>query len=290
MKRFFPLLALAALAFGPTAGAQTEEYIIINGQRVTQPQFESRSWGVIETREFNGTSIRFSPMLEINVGNTTTTSYKKKARRPYRPFAFEGHGQGFAWGMNFLPKVDYSDYPDTDDGFMDLNVARSCYFELNPCNLGIGLNRANTFGIVTGIGMTWRDYVFSDNITITKQGGMVTPEAIDPKYKKSKLSTFSFMVPLTLEVQFPRRNPPSRRFFIAGGVYGDVALGVHTKYKKPKEKSKSNPYINTLSAGTTLRIGYGDVNLFCNYSLVPLFESDRGPDTKVMSVGIGFGF
>lgn len=200
---------------------------------------------------------------------------------------YVGHPMVWGFGFTTLPSPDYSMYDAADHGFFELDVARSQRWFITPFHASVAFNDEGTFGLVSGLGIVWNNYVFDQNITVARMDGLLMPIPLDKNYKKSKLTTVAFSVPVELEAQFPRKNAEDKRFFLAGGVLGEVVLGSHTKYKRPKHKQKGNLDVNPFQAAISARIGYDDVSIFCNYNLTSLFEKNKGPEMQALTFGIG---
>lgn len=196
---------------------------------------------------------------------------------------YDGHLSTMEMGFNELLMLDYSAYPANEQGFMELNNGRSMQVALNIFKVAAALNRAQTRGVSSSLGIVWNDYVFMNDITL-KRGidGMVHPEAIASTYKKTKLNTFALRIPLLLDLNF------GKNFFLSAGFYGDLVLGSHTKIKFPKEKDR-NPYVNVFQAGGTVRGGYGNFYIYGNYSATNLFKGGKGPGAQPLTIGLGLG-
>ena len=69
-------------------------------------------------------------------------------------------------------------------------------------------------------------------------------EVLDRDYKKSKLTTASFGIPLELTYM------PVYKLCLSAQVYGDVVFNSHTKYKKPitKDRFSGSMYSRLASA------------------------------------------
>jgi hypothetical protein len=67
-------------------------------------------------------------------------------------------------------------------------------------------------------------------------------------------------------------------------------IGSHTKikYTGTKDKDRGNFNISPLKYALTGRIGLGDVCLFANYGMTPLFRDGKGPRLMPLVVGISF--
>lgn len=195
---------------------------------------------------------------------------------------YEGHLSTMEMGFNELTMLDYSAYPANEQGFMELNNGRSMQVALNLFKVAGALNRAQTLGVSSSLGIVWNDYVFMNDITLERRDGMVHPVDIASTYKKTKLNTFALRIPLLLDLNF------GKNFFLSAGFYGDLVLGSHTKIKFPKEKAR-NPYINVFQAGGTVRGGYGNFYIYGNYSATNLFKGGKGPGAQPITIGLGLG-
>ena len=236
----------------------------------------------------------------IEGSNGTYVKVDKETKNHYWSRSFNPHWAGLEVGMNFIYDSDYSIYDGTihegNEGFFDLNPGKSLSWNLNFAEFAFK-NERKTFGIVTGLGISFNDYTFSDPYTIRKQAdnGMIIPVNLRTFYpmedvKKSKLHVNYLTAPLMLEVKTPLRMGSSR-LYLAGGVIGGLYLGSHTKYKfykGEKEKSKSNFHINQWKYDLTGRIGFGDFCVFANWTMTSLFKDGKGPEIYPFMIGFSF--
>jgi len=202
---------------------------------------------------------------------------------------FKGHWAALEMGINSFANVGYSKYP-ANPNFMDLNQNKSYEIGINFLGYSIGLQKdKKNIGLVTGLGLTFNDYRFSNPYTIENDNGVVKPVALDQAgLSKTKLSTSFLTVPLMLEFQIPV-NGHDKKFYFSGGVIGGLKLGSHTKVKQDGDKSKSRGdfNINPFRYGTTARIGYKGLNVFGTYYFSSFFKDGRGPDMSPFTIGIG---
>ncbi|MCB9032358.1 MAG: PorT family protein [Chitinophagales bacterium] len=112
--------------------------------------------------------------------------------------------------------------------------------------------------------------------------------------KKSKLGLTYFDIP----IEFRYRSKPNKKgasWKVAAGFKVGFLLGSKWKYKgedlntgtgevKFKEFKVDN--MNKIRYGTYLRFGYGLINVFANYSISSLFETDKGPQMHPITFGI----
>jgi len=200
---------------------------------------------------------------------------------------FRGHWAAVEMGVNSFAKVDYKGFTPN---FMDLNQNKSFEIAINFLRYSIGLQKdKRNIGLVTGLGLTYNDYRFSNAYSIENDNGMVVPVVLDKTgLSKSKLSTSFLTVPLMLEFQIPV-NGPNKRIYLSAGVIGGIKVGSHTKVKMDGNKSKSHGdfNINPFRYGTTARIGYKGINLFGTYYYSAFFKDGRGPQMYPFTIGIG---
>gem|GEM_PF-274043 len=215
-------------------------------------------------------------------------SWSGKNKKGYR-----GRMGYFEFGFNGLTPPDYRAYADDEKGFLDLRTVKSTYVALYPLHSSttFWFVRNKRFGMSTALGVAWRDYVFNNDITLVSQSGMVRPAPVPPGTRKSKLSTFSLVIPWSLEYSF------SNNMFVSAGAYLEYPLVSHTKYRSSSVsvRSRGSYFISPGQAGITARVGVGCIYLFGNYSWVDkkgrggLFKNGRGPGTAVYTFGLGIG-
>ncbi|HMM11817.1 MAG TPA: DUF2807 domain-containing protein [Bacteroidales bacterium] len=226
---------------------------------------------------------------------------------------FNGHWAGFELGINGLLTSDLSLNLPKD--YLDLRMEKSVVVNLNFYEQNIPLNKSRTFGIVSGLGLSWNNYRFEDNVMLQNENKMVNGYFIEGVgMKKSKLVNSYVTIPLFFELQ-TNTTKRKEKAHIAAGVVGGWRYSSHTKlYFLESNKAytlrdengnlvagtfvspgasrrnivkdhngfQQNPF--KLDAG--IRAGWGIVNLFANYSLTPLFIKDRGPEIYPFAVGI----
>lgn len=205
-----------------------------------------------------------------------------------RPSRFKGHWAAVEMGVNSFANVDYKGY--TPDYFMDLNQNKSFEVGLNFLRYSIGLQKdKRNIGLVTGLGLTYNDYRFSNPYTIEIVDGKVKSKLIeDTGLSKTKLSTSYLTVPLMLEFQIPVSGN-NKKLYFSGGVIGGLKVGSHSKVKIDGSKSKDRGdfNINAFRYGATARFGYKGINLFGTYYFSTFFKNGRGPEMFPFTIGIG---
>jgi Skp family chaperone for outer membrane proteins len=199
---------------------------------------------------------------------------------------FRGHWAGFELGLNNYVNKDYEFTFEGDDVNFELDAGRSWGFTINFAEYNIPFGK--NIGIVTGLGTDFNNYHLRNNVKLEEiDNTIVATEMPDVSFDKNKIATWSFTMPLLLEIQLHKPN-----FYISGGVVGKVKIRSWSKQKyeldgqKYKDKQRSDFLMNTFRYGLTARIGFGFLRVFANYDLVPLFQKDRGPELYPVSVGI----
>lgn len=209
---------------------------------------------------------------------------------------FRGHWAGFEIGFNNYVNSDFSTSLDPSMSFMELRASKSLNVNINFLQYNLKLV-GDKIGFVTGMGLEFNDYRFSNNTSIVRDAGAITEVDLSAmNIEKTKLSASYLTVPLLLEFQTPHISR-NRRVHLSAGVIGGIKLGSHTKVvyrdsgKKNKDKVKDDFYLSPFRYGVSFRAGYRHLNVFANYYLTPLFENNKGPELYPFSIGfslIGF--
>ncbi|MBE0641987.1 MAG: DUF2807 domain-containing protein, partial [Bacteroidales bacterium] len=206
---------------------------------------------------------------------------------------FDGHWGGFDLGVNGFVNKDYEMTLPTEYKFLDLKLEKSIHVGINFFEQNFNLIRQHV-GLITGLGLEYTNYRFENDVRITGTGEKIAlfpeEEGVDRNYSKSKLTVNYLRVPLILEYQ-TNRHSKVNSFHLAAGVIGGLRIGSHTKMVwedggKQKNKVRDDFHLNPLKAEGTVRIGWGVINLFGAYSIMPLFKEDEGPELYPFSVGL----
>ena len=213
---------------------------------------------------------------------------------------FRGHWTGLNFGINNFLNSNYEMALPAGGEFMDIHESKSYNFSFNFVQFNIPLF-SKYMGFVTGMGIEWNNYSLKQNIDLFEDqnnNGYINYVEIDPEdmnYTKNILRSIYLNVPLIYEFQIPVTKR-DKRINIGLGVIGSMKIG--SKFKKiyeidgNKQKIKLNEdyQISPFRYSATLRIGFRALQLYANYSLVPLFEKNKGPELYPVSVGIRIGF
>lgn len=225
-------------------------------------------------------------------------TYKKANLENYD--RFKGHWKGFHFGF-----VNFVNLPDSHKE-MNLRGGKSIAMQFNIVNRAISLSRRNNFGMITGLGLEYQRFRFSDeNITLIKEEGNTIPAYVQDIYPKddidhvqrSSFKNLYLTIPFIFEVQFPAAKAAKKRIYASAGFMGGVRMHSKTKivYRdsdddKQKEKMKGNFHVVPFKVDVTGRIGYRNINIWGSYTLTNLFKSNTMPDLKVYTLGFGLLF
>jgi len=201
---------------------------------------------------------------------------------------FNGHWAGFGLSVNGLLDQDHMiDYPEGAP-YLDLNYNRSTGVNINFFEQNVNLYNQN-LGLVTGLGVTWNNYRFADNVILTEDGELSGRFDDTPgyNYQKSKLMVASLRIPLMLEYQ-TNGKMKANSFHVGAGALGQVRMWSHTKNEinDSKSKNKGDFYINPFIVQGIATIGWGVINLYGTYSFNEMFRQDKGPTAYPFEVGI----
>ena len=155
---------------------------------------------------------------------------------------FNGHWGGVETGINGYITENFNTKWGTKYDYLNLRYEKSWFLNLNLWEQNIAFNKNKTVGMITGVGISWNNYRFS-NSTYLKTGEnklegyyMVSKAYYDPDstytnqnlVKKSKLTNMYINIPVLFEFQSnaPTRN--KRFHFNIGGIFG-FRVQTHTK-------------------------------------------------------------
>jgi hypothetical protein len=211
---------------------------------------------------------------------------------------FNGHWNAIEFGFNGYMDKNHSMSLSGDNYYMDLNTnpTRSINVNINFGEVNFGVI-GKSAGFVSGLGLKYNNYAFDNNITIIKNSeGIIKCDSgyMNVHLDKTKLAICYFSIPLLFEIQLPKLSDSGKRPWISGGIIGSLKLSSHTKVvytsngDKKKEKNRDDFNLNALTYLFTVRGGYSNFYFYGNYSPVPLFQKNKGPELYPFDIGIGF--
>lgn len=198
----------------------------------------------------------------------------------------------FDIGLNGYMAPNQSFNLPTGQSLMELDYAksRSFSFTLALENADIIKNRLY---ISPGIGLTWNNYHFKNNINISTSNDstvFISDSIID--YDKFKLRATYLQIPIVVGVRLGNLKNP---IGIQAGVVGGLRVGSMIKQKYTfdnadyKNKVKDNFNLSPFKVDLIARLTFGDTGIFASYSMTSLFENNKAPELYPFSAGITIG-
>lgn len=250
-----------------------------------------------EEDEEDEEEVELTEELEIEDGDTTKVKIgskkfvyvdddkpSKKTKRK-----FDGHWGGVELGINGYLAPEYKLELGSDADYLDLRYNKSFAVNINIYEQNINLIR-NHLGLITGLGIGYNNYRFLRDVTLNPDEDVLEYSYSTTDFTKNKLTASYLHIPVILE--FQTHGKYYQRFHIGGGAIFGARLGTHTKQvyeqdgRKMKDKVYDDFHLSPFKADLTARIGWGNINLFANYSLIPLFRENKGPELYPFTVGI----
>jgi hypothetical protein len=210
-----------------------------------------------------------------------------------KSYKMEPHWAGFGWGFANFSNANLQ--LNNIDG-VSLKSELSNEFYFNPIEKIVPII-GNNVGITTGLGLNWRNYHLDNNTHLKEENDVVGvyDAPIGTTYNFSRLRVFSITIPVLLE--FQHKLGTKHEFFISAGIVGGVNTSstYRIKYTEPdgdKENRVESKGLNIapLTLDYMAQIGYGSWSVFAKYSPFDLFQSQKGPKVKAVSLGATLNF
>ncbi len=148
----------------------------------------------------------------------------------------------------------------------------------------------NNFRLKSMVGVSWYNFKFEDRNLQALRGeeSIVFQDFASGGGTKSKISASYLNLGL-----IPTFTTGNGKIRIGAGPYIGTRLGGRGKFvynneegRKVKEFQRTNLYINNFRYGARLELGVANVDLFVNYDLNEMFQTNRGPQVNTLSFGI----
>lgn len=298
-------------------GNKSEEIIVTSGVNTSYDNYYDADTTTVKVGALSVTVVD-GDTTQISVGRHTlivtddgdVSWQRSEVRR------FNGHWGGFELGINGYVTPDFNTSWGTENDYLNLMYEKSVAVNLNLYEQNIALNKNKTIGLVTGIGLSWNNYRFSNSTHLTSDSSYIKGFYMEGvSVRKTKLTAMYISIPLIFEMQTnqDRRNS---RFHLGIGVVAKMRVSTHTKvyfneadkvyylrdpstnellptaYRTPNSNSRNiiknfdSFYLQPFKFDATVRFGYGIVNLFATYSLNTMFQKGRGPELYPVTAGI----
>ena len=213
---------------------------------------------------------------------------------PKRKRKSDAHWAGVDLGFTVLMNENFNtDFATTP--YWKNDPARSTVWNLNL--LEHKFNFGTPFvGLTTGLGFSFTSVAFRDGYIINSSTDSLFA-AVDTvnTYSKNKLKASYLTIPLLLEFNISTNS--DKNFYLAAGVVGGVRMTSKIKRngeladgKEFEEREKGTYSLNPFKLDAALRVGYGSFGIFANYSLLPLFESEKTVEVYPLTFGLSLNF
>ncbi len=297
-----------------TTGNGSSGRVIVYGENLDQDYSDTTNIkiGSFEVEVIDGDTTK------VKVGNHVLIvdndgDVKLKSCKPRR---FNGHWGGVELGINGYLTPDFDANFGKEYDYLSLRYEKSIAVNLNLWEQDFSLNRAKTLGFITGLGLSFNNYRFT-------QPTYLSPDSLNlsgfymrgVSVRKSKLTAMYLSLPLIFEIQ--TNNPHQRKRVHFGlGAIVNARLRSHTKiyfneankqyrledpvtgipsfnyYTTPNNgnrnivKSFDSFSLQPFRIDATARIGFGPLNIFATYGLTQMFQKERGPELYNWVIGI----
>jgi len=204
-----------------------------------------------------------------------------------------GHWSGFEIGVNSMLNSSNGLNFDTDK-FLEIDPAESFNFAINFAQFELPF-KTQHIGLVTGLGFEHSRFGFSNNYVLdfnedSTYGIMDTTK----NFSKNQLRAWYFHIPVLL--QFNTSKYESKNVHLAVGVVGGVRMTSKTVQKydilggEQKDVAKGKYNLNPYKLTATARLGYKNIGVFANYSMLSLFEEGKTEAAFPLTFGVRLGF
>ncbi len=260
---------------------------------------------VMET--IHGDKDKTGDTTQIKLGNKKITiiddndinGIKKDFHKKKCTDKFNGHFAGIELGINgYLSSKNSFDVPPGYE-YLNLQYEKSINVNFNFFDLNFNLIK-NHFGLVTGLGFQFNNYVFDKSIVVNPDSSYFygykdgNTDRTNFKNLKSKLVVNYLTIPLFFEYQTNNKSKINSFHIAAGGELG-IRVGSYFKHTFESNdqyhltKISDDFYLNDIKLDAMVRIVWSKLNLYGTYSLISLFKDFKGPQLYPFTVGISFG-
>jgi len=214
---------------------------------------------------------------------SVSVPFVRKKTTHYRGY-FEPHSSGIYVGYSHLGD-GFLGFGSSDD--VDLLASKTWEWGINLFDGALRLSR--NFGLTAGLGFGYNSFRIDGNRAFVEGADGITsivdaPE--DVTYTKSRLRYYHFRLPVSLEFQqkFGWRGP----LFFSVGAELEARMGTKSKAKIDGSKKTMSKDLNVRPLGVNLLVqaGYSNWGFYCRYSMLSLFEKNKGPEMYPYSFGI----
>ncbi len=205
----------------------------------------------------------------------------------------EAHWAGVDFGFNLLTNGNFENQFPANPQWKN-DAAKSQVWNLNVLEHKFNFGTPYV-GLTTGLGFNWTSVAFDgDYILMNTDSSLTAMVDTVNAYSKNKLKASYLTVPLLLE--FNTNVDSDRSFYLAAGVVGGVRMTSKVKRVSEvngevvKEKVRGRYGLNPFKLDAAVRLGYGHFGVFANYSLLPLFDTQKTVEVYPFTFGLSLNF
>jgi hypothetical protein len=206
--------------------------------------------------------------------------------------AIEAHWAGIEFGPTMLLNSSMKSSFPTDPQWEN-DPGRSFSWNFNFAEYKFKFYK-NYVGLTTGLGLNWTQIGLKNNLLYSNADSLWVVQDTVNDYQKNKLRALYLTAPLMIE--FCSKGDDSDGFYLAAGVIGGVRLGSSTKQvietgdTRVKSRTKDDFSLNAFRLDAAVKLGYGNFGVFANYSLLPLFDTDKTVGVYPLTFGLQLNF
>jgi hypothetical protein len=174
----------------------------------------------------------------------------------------------------------------------DLVLTKSWEWGIVPFEAKFPLVRDNSLSLNSGLGIGYTSFRLDGNYAFRKLNNItaVLPPDDDTPYSQSRLRYFHLRIPAVIEWQTYSANHGP--IFVSLGGEAEIRWDIKAKVKYEGYKHENtlgrNLNVNPVGVNLLVQAGYGCMGLYARYSMVQLFENNKGPELYPFSLGMAW--
>ncbi|KMQ66775.1 hypothetical protein ACM46_04525 [Chryseobacterium angstadtii] len=225
----------------------------------------------------------------LNSDVTSKEELKEKLLKKFRPT--KNVGGYISYGIMNLTN-------SKADNSLDKNIGYAGNFEFG-LKLNYQFSRTSPWGLISGIGFSWRTLNIDNNMFFAKDGNAdVFLDNYGKDLSKSKLRTGYIMVPLGLQYNFSKLKNAGmdvqyrdydKGFKVGANVYGGVKMSTNNIIKGDgiSQRERGNYQVNPFIYGAQFTVSYNDFSIFVKKDFGNFFKDNRFENDKALVFGVG---
>lgn len=224
----------------------------------------------------------------LNSDVTSNEELKEKLLRKFRPVKnLEGY---ISYGIMNLTN-------SKADNELDKNLGYAGNFEFG-LKFNYQFSRTSPWGLISGIGFSWRTLNFDNNMFIAKDSNAdIFLDTYSKGLNKSKLRTGYIMVPLGLQYNFSKLKNAgmdikyrdyNSGFKVGANIYGGVKMATNNIIKGEgiSQRERGNYQVNPFVYGAQFTVSYDDFSIFVKKDFSNFFKDNKYENDKALVFGV----